>query len=161
MKATSVSKAKSTESRRVREMYRKRLSNLMKKANELSTLTGADVYVVTGRKSKYHEYTSRPGWPVPRQTIVSIPIVLHPFPLLRIIAYQLDSPNSVCLGPEFFRKYATRERRRERSTETADSEEEPIRSNTKGGLVEPKLVRNLFNDLANVSVLRPNQESSK
>lgn len=134
-------------------MYRKRLLSLLKKANELLILTGADVYVVTGRKSKCHEYTStnKVGWPVSRQAIVSSPIILpHPFPLLTIDAHQMDSSRSVSLGPELFTNMQLKNVKENRVGRKPMITKGPIRSDTDDELEQPRIVRNLLDKLASV-----------
>ena len=57
----------------VREKFRKRSSSFFRKANELSQVAEADIYVVIRRDDKYYIYksTDRPGWPPSQQDIVS------------------------------------------------------------------------------------------
>lgn len=59
------------EEKRRNEMFRKRKGSLLRKANELGALTGADVYVVILRDGQYTTYKSKDqNWPVPEQQLV-------------------------------------------------------------------------------------------
>ena len=64
------------EARRKREMFRKRKSGLVKKANEMAQKCDVDVYLLIYRyqQGKYYTYTSteRSGWPPDERTIVCI-----------------------------------------------------------------------------------------
>ena len=59
--------------RREREMFRKRKTCHLKKANELAQKCSADVYMVIYRKGRYYTYSSteRKGWPPDDETVVS------------------------------------------------------------------------------------------
>jgi len=49
---------KKDTSKKVREKFRKRRTNLFKKANALAYLCDAQVYVIVGREDKYFAYKS-------------------------------------------------------------------------------------------------------
>ncbi|KAK0653620.1 hypothetical protein DIS24_g5924 [Lasiodiplodia hormozganensis] len=48
-----------------KERYRKRVTNFLRRAHEISSQFGADIYVVAYRDGKYHVFSSsdRDGWP--------------------------------------------------------------------------------------------------
>ncbi len=56
-------------------MFTKRSRNLFKKANELASKTGTDIYVLMLRRGRYSTYasTDRPGWPSQADEIVRLP----------------------------------------------------------------------------------------
>jgi len=55
-----------------REKFRKRQTNLFKKAKELAQMTDSKVYLVVQRNDKHHTYksTEEPNWP-PEGEVVS------------------------------------------------------------------------------------------
>ena len=64
---------KENQRKRSREKFRRRRINLLKKANALSSLCEADVYVVIHRYGRLYTYKSRdsPNWPPSEDDIVS------------------------------------------------------------------------------------------
>ena len=62
-----------SERRAVREKFRKRTPNFIRKGNELSQATKADVYILIYHNDKYRSYksTNRLGWPPSEHDIVS------------------------------------------------------------------------------------------
>lgn len=59
--------------RAIREKFRKRRCNLMKKADELAYMCQADVYLVMYRGDKFYSYSStdREEWPPSEEEMVS------------------------------------------------------------------------------------------
>jgi len=63
---------KTNPKRILREKFRKRRANFIKKAHELKQICQAEVYVVIRRNDRYYTYTStrHPQWPPPDSEIV-------------------------------------------------------------------------------------------
>ena len=68
----------SNPSRSVREKWRKRRHNLLKKANELSQMCDAQIYIIMFCNSKYYTYKStNQNWPPPEGEIIYFSSISH------------------------------------------------------------------------------------
>lgn len=65
--------ARAKKDRRLREKFRKRKTNLFKKANELAWMTESKIYIIVQHDDKYHTYksTEEPTWPPSGREVVS------------------------------------------------------------------------------------------
>ena len=70
----SMAKRNKTKRRIVREKFRKRSSSIVRKANQLAHIAGADIYVVIYHENNYLIYSStdQAGWPPPKEVLVMV-----------------------------------------------------------------------------------------
>ncbi|KAL2056580.1 hypothetical protein ABVK25_002974 [Lepraria finkii] len=72
--------ARVKKDRRLREKFRKRQTNLFKKANDLAWMTESKIYIVVQHDDKFHTYksTQEPRWPPSGKELVSSTELIEP-----------------------------------------------------------------------------------